>query len=217
MTDNVSRYGRSQSSEVKHQGVPVSLGSRCAPAVWWSQVVAGSAPGWRRRRAAPRVVSAAGLSGRGWSRAERASGCPRRGCTPARGRPPRSEAPGSRSGTRTCGGGCRSRGSGRGAGSPVLCSGWFPEPKPNRSSTADLHRRLVRRAACCWRGRACCSACGSLCSSAGRASVWPRAALRPAATRPPLPGTLPLRTPAPSLPWAGGLESGSWRMRSDLD
>lgn len=60
-----------------------------------------------------------GLSGKGWSQVGHASDCPLRGCTPALEPPPHSGALGSQSGTRRYAGGCRSRGSGRGAGSQL--------------------------------------------------------------------------------------------------
>lgn len=87
-------------------------------AVWWSQVV-GSGPWWCRWPASLRAFSVVGLSGKGWSPAERASGRLCRGCTPALEPPPHSGAPGSLSDTHRYVAGCRSRGSGRGAGSQL--------------------------------------------------------------------------------------------------
>lgn len=60
-----------------------------------------------------------GLSGKGWPLVERASGHLHHGCTPALEPPPHSGAPGSLSDTRRSVAGCRSHGSGRGAGSQL--------------------------------------------------------------------------------------------------
>lgn len=91
--------------------------TRGEAAAWWLQVV-GSGP-WRRPQPCRRAFSAVGPSGKGWSPAERASGRPLPGCTPAREPLPHSGGPGSRSDTRRYAADCRSRGSGRGAGSQL--------------------------------------------------------------------------------------------------
>lgn len=79
----------------------------------------GSGLWWCRWPAFLRAFFAVGLSGRGCSRVERASGHLRRGCTPAPEPPPHSGAPGSLNGTHRYVAGCRSHGSGRGAGSQL--------------------------------------------------------------------------------------------------
>lgn len=95
-----------------------STAASLTQAVWWLQVV-GSGPWWCRWPAFLRAFSAVGLSGKGWCRAELASGPLCHGCTPALEPPPHSGAPGSPSGTRRYVAGCRSLGSGRGAGSQL--------------------------------------------------------------------------------------------------
>lgn len=90
--------------------------TQCGLVAWWSQV-AGSGPWCYQWPAFLRAVSAVGLSGKGCCPAAHASETPGHGCTPARGPPPHSGAPGNPSGTRRYVAGCRSRGSGRGAGS----------------------------------------------------------------------------------------------------
>lgn len=92
--------------------------TQCGQAVWWSQV-AGSGPWWYRWPASLMAFSVVGLSGKGWSLVGRASDRLRRGCTPAPEPPPHSGAPGSLSDTHRYVAGCRSHGSGRGAGSQL--------------------------------------------------------------------------------------------------
>lgn len=219
--DSVSQYGRSQSAEGRSQGVPVSLGSQCGRAVWWWQVV-GSGPWWYRWPVFLRAFSAVGLSEKGWCQVECVSSCLRLGCTPAPEPPPHSGAPGSRSDTHRYVGGCRSLCSGRGAGSQVLCSGWFQEPKPSLSSTADLHRHSALQVSWSWWSSACCFACGSLWSCAvGWLGASRCAAHHPAGQRRALPSRslqhdvvlLGIRAWHPRgemSPWVCG--QGSWRM-----
>lgn len=84
--------------------------------VWWSQVAA-SGPYWCHWTVSQLAVS--GLSEKGWCLAQHASECPAHGCTPVPGPPPHSGAPGSLSDTHMYAVGCRSHGSGRGAGSQL--------------------------------------------------------------------------------------------------
>lgn len=85
-------------------------------ALWWSQV-SGSGVCWSHWTVCLRDAS--GLSEKGWSRARRASECLAHGCTPVPGPPLHSGAPGSLSDTHRYAVGCRSHGSGMGAGSQL--------------------------------------------------------------------------------------------------
>lgn len=101
----------------RHRSTAASL-TQCGQAVSWLQVV-GSGPWWYRWPAFLRAFSVVGLSGKGWSQVECASECLCHGCTPALEPPPHSGAPGSLSDTHRYAAGCRSHGSGRGAGSQL--------------------------------------------------------------------------------------------------
>lgn len=79
----------------------------------------GSEPWWCPRPVCQRAFSVVGPSERGWCRAEPVSGCLRRGCTLAPESPLHSGRPGTPSDTHRYGVGCRSHGSGRGAGSQL--------------------------------------------------------------------------------------------------